>query len=77
MSPARILDAPGSNGLRRKRMSRFNFLLSLQMVVDESTICLMSQERKLVLDLIMKLAKQVSPKFLVELRNGHYAIIVT
>lgn len=37
---------------------RFNFLLSLQMVVDESTICLMSQERKLVLDLIMKLAKQ-------------------
>ena len=38
---------------------RFNFLLSLQMVVDESTICLMSHERKLVLDLIMKLAKQV------------------
>lgn len=37
---------------------RFNFLLSLQMVVDESTICLMSHERKLVLDLIMKLAKQ-------------------
>lgn len=30
------------------------------MVVDESTICLMSHERKLVLDLIMKLAKQVS-----------------
>merc|ERR1712176_1689268 len=37
---------------------RFNFLLSLQMVVDESTICLMSHERKLVLDLIMKHAKQ-------------------
>lgn len=30
------------------------------MVVDESTICLMSHERKLVLDLIMKLAKHVS-----------------
>ena len=77
MSPPWIQDAPGSNGHRRKRMFRFNFLLSLQMVVDESTICLMSQERKLVLDLIMKLAKQVSPKSLVELRNGHYVTIVT
>ena len=40
--------------------SRFNFLLSLQMVVDDSTICLMSHERKQVLDLIMDLAKQVN-----------------
>merc|ERR1712227_1037377 len=37
---------------------RFNFLLSLQSVVDDSTICLMSHERKQVLDLIMNLAKQ-------------------
>ena len=39
------------------------------MVVDESTICLMSQERKLVLDLIMKLAKQASQIFK-RLRNN-------
>jgi len=37
---------------------RFNFLLSLQSVVDDSTICLMSHERKQVLDLIVDLAKQ-------------------
>ena len=55
---------------------RFNFLLSLQMVVDESTICLMSQERKLVLDLIMKLAKQAS-EILKQLRNNDRAMTNT
>ena len=43
----------------KRFLLRFNFLLSLQSVVDDSTICLMSHERKQVLDLIMNLAKQV------------------
>lgn len=43
---------------------RFNFLLSLQMVVDDSTICLMNHERKQVLDLIMDLAKQVRVEYI-------------
>ena len=46
------------------------------MVVDESTICLMSQERKLVLDLIMKLAKQVS-EILKQLHNNQRAMTNT
>ena len=46
------------------------------MVVDESTICLMSQERKLVLDLIMKLAKQAS-EILKQLRNNQRAMTNT
>ena len=41
---------------------RFNSLLSLHDFVDESTTCLMNHERKLVLDLIKKLAKQVKIK---------------
>ncbi|CBY33147.1 unnamed protein product [Oikopleura dioica] len=39
---------------------RFNFMLSLQAVVNDSTICLMSQEHQEVLNLIIGLAQQVT-----------------
>ncbi|CAG5110569.1 Oidioi.mRNA.OKI2018_I69.chr2.g4955.t1.cds [Oikopleura dioica] len=45
---------------------RFNFMLSLQAVVNDSTICLMSQERQEVLNLIMSLAQQTLSDILIQ-----------
>jgi hypothetical protein len=45
---------------------RFNFMLSLQAVVNDSTICLMSQEHQEVLNLIIGLAQQTLSDILIQ-----------